>query len=387
MKVSLLTILTLILLRLAIGWHLFYEGAWKVRHDEWSSKGFLVAARGPGALPSRWLAGDPEVTRDGVKFQTADPSIDLIARFTLPTIPDEDMKAMREQDDPPLHVHKYLPDPINMDWEKYFKQFVKDHLLDEKENGETKKKVQQAFEKSKAETVQWLAMGEEKVMPRPSFVRGSLDAKQKTPDRLKEYQAKLKEIKEIQQLEGRVIGTRGVQPKLDKAMREEETLRKTMLAELDSLTERMKDRLNDALSYDLKRISVKAEKPKDWARIELMNNIVRWGLFGIGLCLLIGFLTRAACIFGILLLAAFYLAAPPPPLGVAEPQAKEHFYVINWNLVEAAGLLVLATTSSGRWLGLDGLFRFLLPWNRRKPQPTADNKGPELAAPGTATPS
>ena len=48
-KLTLPAIVFLVLLRLAIGWHFFQEGAVKVREDKFSSTPFLAAAKGPFA--------------------------------------------------------------------------------------------------------------------------------------------------------------------------------------------------------------------------------------------------------------------------------------------------------------------------------------------------
>ncbi len=36
-----------VLLRIAIGWHLAYEGCWKLRQDHWTAEGYLLASTGP----------------------------------------------------------------------------------------------------------------------------------------------------------------------------------------------------------------------------------------------------------------------------------------------------------------------------------------------------
>ena len=51
-----------------------------------------------------------------------------------------------------------------------------------------------------------------------------------------------------------------------------------------------------------------------------------------------------------------YLTMMPLP-GWPEPARTEgHYLFVNKNLIEMLALLVLATTRSGRWLGLDGFF-------------------------------
>ena len=68
------TCVFLVLLQLAIGWHLLYEGYWKINENPppWSAQGYLQHATGPFALPVRWAAGDPAVTRQDGKFVLAD---------------------------------------------------------------------------------------------------------------------------------------------------------------------------------------------------------------------------------------------------------------------------------------------------------------------------
>lgn len=41
------TILFMVLLRVAIGWHFFYEGVWKLKQDDWRATSYLVMSMGP----------------------------------------------------------------------------------------------------------------------------------------------------------------------------------------------------------------------------------------------------------------------------------------------------------------------------------------------------
>jgi uncharacterized membrane protein YphA (DoxX/SURF4 family) len=66
-----------------------------------------------------------------------------------------------------------------------------------------------------------------------------------------------------------------------------------------------------------------------------------WGLIIIGLCLFIGFFTRAASISGALLLLLYYVANPPFIYSLVPSEG--HFYIINYNLIEAAALIVFAS--------------------------------------------
>jgi len=50
--------LSVLLLRLAIGWHFFYEALVKLYNPGWSAKGYLASAEGVFAFFFKWLAGN-----------------------------------------------------------------------------------------------------------------------------------------------------------------------------------------------------------------------------------------------------------------------------------------------------------------------------------------
>jgi uncharacterized membrane protein YphA (DoxX/SURF4 family) len=96
-----------------------------------------------------------------------------------------------------------------------------------------------------------------------------------------------------------------------------------------------------------------------------------WGLLIIGLCLFIGIFTRIASIFGALLLLMYYIASPP--FVYSSIPSTSHFYLINYNLIEAVLLIGLAIFPKDY---LWGVQRFILFYHsKRKDQkfPTAEN--------------
>jgi uncharacterized membrane protein YphA (DoxX/SURF4 family) len=96
------------------------------------------------------------------------------------------------------------------------------------------------------------------------------------------------------------------------------------------------------------------------------------GLTLIGLCLLLGFMTRFAGIMGILLLSLYYISNPPF-IGTSFGMPLEgHYLFIDKNLVEIAGLFVIIIFSAGRSYGLD---RFLSVWKKSKTA-SAERSGP-----------
>lgn len=64
------TIVFMVLLRMAIGWHLFYEGAWKLSQDDWRATGFLVQSAGPLQDVFRKMVPD-ESGEDALKKEAA----------------------------------------------------------------------------------------------------------------------------------------------------------------------------------------------------------------------------------------------------------------------------------------------------------------------------
>lgn len=57
-RISILAVAALVLLRVAIGWHFFYEGSWKYKHASFSAEPFLKQSRGPFASWYRTLIPD-----------------------------------------------------------------------------------------------------------------------------------------------------------------------------------------------------------------------------------------------------------------------------------------------------------------------------------------
>jgi len=87
--------------------------------------------------------------------------------------------------------------------------------------------------------------------------------------------------------------------------------------------------------------------------LTLVDYINVWGLILIGLCLILGALTRVATVAGIVLLALYYIAAPPfVGLSYAMP-AEGSYLVVNKVLIELVALVVLLAFPTGRILGVD----------------------------------
>ena len=83
---------------------------------------------------------------------------------------------------------------------------------------------------------------------------------------------------------------------------------------------------------------------------------VMLGLVAIGLSLMSGVLARVAALFGIALMAMFYCCQPPEPFAEAFSGADGRFFVLERNVLEALGLLLIVVLPCWR-----GFLRTLLP--------------------------
>jgi len=95
-----------------------------------------------------------------------------------------------------------------------------------------------------------------------------------------------------------------------------------------------------------------AANPSALAVVDFLN---AWGLVFIGLGLMLGCLTRAATIAGIVLLALYYIAAPPFVGYAYSMPAEGSYLIVNKVLIELAALLVTLAFPTGRLVGLDRL--------------------------------
>ena len=95
--------------------------------------------------------------------------------------------------------------------------------------------------------------------------------------------------------------------------------------------------------------------------------ITMWGLTIVGLLLILGLFTRLASIGAMGFLAMFYFATPPFVGYFYSLPSEGSYLLVNKNLVEFAALLVILTTGSGKFAGLDRIVHRLVAGFRRRP--------------------
>ncbi len=90
-----------------------------------------------------------------------------------------------------------------------------------------------------------------------------------------------------------------------------------------------------------------------------INFCNQWGLVLIGLSLMVGLLSRWACLGGMALLFLYYISNPPL-IGLEPPVVAEGSYlIVNKNLIELFALLVLFLFPTGKIIGLNRLLPLL----------------------------
>lgn len=106
--------------------------------------------------------------------------------------------------------------------------------------------------------------------------------------------------------------------------------------------------------------------------------ITMWGLTIVGLLLIVGLFTRLASLAGIGFILLFYLCNPPFVGYFYTIPTEGSYLVINKNLVELCALVVILTSGSGRFAGVDRiLHRLFGGW--RRTGPVVPSKGMQQA--------
>jgi uncharacterized membrane protein YphA (DoxX/SURF4 family) len=105
--------------------------------------------------------------------------------------------------------------------------------------------------------------------------------------------------------------------------------------------------------------------------LQIVDFINIWGLVVIGLCLFLGVFIRAASISGALLLLMYYVANPP--FMYSSLPSTSHFYIINYNIIEAAVLIAIAVYPGYHFLSLRKLITIYHEKRKDRKFPVSDN--------------
>ena len=296
-KINILAVIMLVALRLTIGWHFFYEGVWKIsNYEKFSTTPFMEMAKGPFAPLYYMMVYDID-GKERLKIVTA-----------------EDGKTER------------IPGTYWTDaWEDQYNKAVKEYQLDEKQAAEAKA----IFEQYKVSLANYLAMNLDDI-------RGYFGS--------------------LQRFEEQKANGGNNAPYYKKRMwDQQQDLRKEVkgwTSEIDALGEEYRMALYNILTPEQQG---KFAPLGEGVTLEgTFNFLMTAALTAIGLCMLLGFCNRLACLGGAVFLLNVVLTQPPwPQIYPPMPAVTGHSLIIDKNFVEMVAMIMLACVPVGRWAGLD----------------------------------
>lgn len=308
-------VLALVLMRLAIGWHFFGEGLDKIERDPagdyritFSAAGFLSQAKGP--LAERFQSLAP----DGHDWQ----SLLAVPHQNRPLTAEEEQAAAEHA------PYQDWADRIAADWQAILDAAAAVPGLTEDQI----RRAKAAFELRRQELDEYLASE-----------AAAIAEYQHEVWRLDQWRAKPEAASVPFQ-----------QERISKKAAETSASAKKWVAQVGEIEKELSGDLREILTPEQRAVSATVSAMDDavnspeQARLNSVNLAATVLTIGVGICLLLGLFTRLAAVAGALFLLSV-IATQPPWLPTAEPTIHQ--------TVEMAGLLVLAGTGAGRWLGLD----------------------------------
>lgn len=393
-KISWLAVTLLVVLRISIGWHLSYEGLWKLNTQRtarpWTAEGYLKNSTGPLRTTFRNMTGDPSdlkwLSYDEMSAKWDGWRDRFVAHYGV------DQKQLDRLLDGPEGGYttglEALPPDFNFDeavktagiakgaikYDEKAKRLIVDrklHLLPT-EQAKLLDVVSEAKEKS-ADLAPYekLAKAIEVVGKQSSQLgfREQLAALlQGDPERAGISQKAKKEgdpelvvtVGDVEKYKKMVARYEDEYPKaktkyqwdhLERQWGELQSLRSSLVGPVQALEKDLFEDANKLLSQEQLALG---PVPSAVTEISRINYRTMWGLTVFGLLLMLGLFSRLAALGGAALLTLFYMAMPPWP-GVQEIPSIEHNLIVNKIFVEMVALLALAAMPSGKWFGLDAI--------------------------------
>jgi uncharacterized membrane protein YphA (DoxX/SURF4 family) len=327
-RISGLACLFLVALRMAIGWHFLVEGAHKIEthrdgktatNTPWTGEAFFREGTGPAA----------EYFRESLHIDDR-----------------ESLARLRSEN----HV---LPAPLNAECDDYFQRFVVHFGLSDAQKRDAAAKLDAA----KKKTAEWLA-GDFATDVKKAVVWGTETVPQKVPDRLREYEAKVRDAKDTLARELPAFNRDVEKARLRTLKADANRILTDLLNELDARTADMKKSLAEVLTPEQRD---KGPVPDSTPRkpIEWLDLATMWGHAILGACLFLGLLSRLASFLLALFLLSVTLIAPALPYAPMPPGAIGYYLYVNLYVIEMLALFALAFMPTGRWFGLDALVAYV----------------------------
>ncbi len=392
-KISVVAIIALVVVRLAIGWQLLYEGLWKFDTQKtaspWTAEPYLKASSGPLRGYFRSLTGDPNDLRDldyaTVSSRWTTWAENFKAHYNLS---DSQKRRIDEMVSGPKdyrvelaqlpagvalegslgRILTFVPEEkrLILDGELHMTPREKQALLaqvdfvdgvdsvDDIEDPVVKEfvtQVQKLYERQSRLSYKEQALASLEGDPElAGFIddeqAGTIDGERLGKidiyrSRLDRYEQKLANAK-----------TSFDYDHLEYDWKEIQEMRAELVGPIRSLESDMKWQAERLLSTEQLARGPMPAASTPQRNIDLQT---MWALTIIGVMLMAGFLTRVAALAGAFLLLQFYLAMPPFP-GYPEPPGTEHAVIVNKVFIEVLILIAFVFLPSGRWFGIDAVF-------------------------------
>ena len=167
--------------------------------------------------------------------------------------------------------------------------------------------------------------------------------------RLKYYH----DLQEVEAVEGNLGAMSFERERAWSRRKDLETDRKSLIKDLDDRAQALRDGLAKIATAPQKE-SAGAYKPP-LTQLDTMNTLVTYGVWLIGLCLILGLLTRLSALGAAVFLLNIYFCIPPWPGLPESPKWEGHYYIVDNNLIEAIACLALVFLPTGHWVGLDAM--------------------------------
>lgn len=405
-KISHLACFLLVTLRLFVGWHLLYEGLWKLNTQTtarpWTAEGYLKNATGPFRNYFRQLTGDPDDLL-WLDYDHMSQKWDRWHQRYVAHYPGAQEAANGRSAADQLHLMLNGPSTFVADlaelppgvdlkrWDKAIKydaakkRLIVDgqyHLLPTErdailalappiDNPTPEQAAAAAVVKSFHDAVNRVYT----LQSRLSYKERLAALLKGDPERVGILQ-KEKDGAIVEQRMGDVeryktllarYETNYAQAKtayqwdhLSRQWSELQQLRRDLVGPVQALEIELKTKATELLSETQLQAG---PVPEEMTPMRSINLQTMWGLTILGGLLIAGLFTRLAGLGAAGLLMMFYLAAPPWP-GTPPQEGIEHNFIVNKVLMEATTCLVFAATPTGRWFGIDAIFAAL--FRRRK---------------------
>lgn len=352
-RIGCFTILALVALRLAIGWHFFSEGREKLTYDPqtgsyevtFSAESFLAGAKGPLADTMLGFAAGTHDWRGRLakpqqigplseeeRVRRAEWQYEYAQRRAAAA-------AAGEKKEVPIEMPEFAPyvawgRQIVADWQALVSNFVQTHSLTD----EQRQQAEAAMRFRHEQLADYLAA---------------------ESGAIADYRHELWRLAQM-----KAEPTAGEVPFQDERIaRKQAELgpQPRWVAQVKQFDENLRNDLRDVLTDEQKADGAVEESlnparaDPGLAKTKRVNFTVTCVVLGVGVCLLLGFFTRLASLVGIGFLLSVMASQPPWVAG-----AKTDVFL--YQLVECAAFLVLMITAAGRWFGIDCLTYALWNW-------------------------